>query len=105
MVIDGRRRNRDMSANPGRYSTGPAAGELLEQDRFVNHAGVRSAVLPAILQAQEVERAESLEQIARKLLCFFPLVDVRANLLVDEAADGAPELLVLRREEVRARHA
>jgi hypothetical protein len=39
------------------------------------------------------------------LLRFFPLVDVRTDLLIDEAADGASELLVLRREEVRTRHA
>ena len=40
-----------------------------------------------------------------KLLGLLPRVNVRANLLLDEAADGSPELLMLRREEMRARHA
>jgi hypothetical protein len=39
------------------------------------------------------------------LLSFFPLIDVRTDLLIDEAPNGASELLVLRREEVRTRHA
>jgi hypothetical protein len=39
------------------------------------------------------------------LLGFFPLVDVRTDLLIDEAAHSASKLLVLRREEVRTRHA
>ena len=103
--VDGRRRNRDMRTDSCRDPTRAAAGELLEEDRFINEAGVRSAVLLRVLQAQEVQGAESLKQFARKLLRFFPLVDVRAHLLVDEAADRASELLVFRCEEMRTRHA
>jgi len=36
------------------------------------------------------------EQFAGKLLRLFPLVDVRTDLLIDEAPDGASELLVFR---------
>jgi hypothetical protein len=39
------------------------------------------------------------------LLCLFPLVDVRTDLLLDEATYGASELFVFRPEEVRTRHA
>jgi hypothetical protein len=39
------------------------------------------------------------------LLGFFPLVDVRTDLLLDEASYGAPKLLVFRSEEVRTRQA
>ena len=105
VLIDGRRRNRDMSADACRDPPGTAAGELLEKDGLVNDAGVRAAVLLGVLQAQKIQGAESLEQLARKLLGLFPLIDVWADLLVDEATDGASELLVLRCEEVRTRHA
>src|SRR6202011_3443143 len=103
--VDRRRRNRDMCTDPSRYPSRAAAGELLEQNRFVDDAGVRSAVLLRIFQAQKVQRAESREQFARELLSFFPFIDVRTDLLIDEAADGPSELLMLRREEVRTRHA
>jgi hypothetical protein len=61
--------------------------------------------LLAVFQAQKIKRAESLEQLARKLLCLLPLVDVRTDLLLDEATHGASELFVFRPEEVRTRHA
>src|SRR5207302_9427685 len=105
VLIDGRRRNRDMRADACRDAPGTAAGELLEKDGLVNDAGVRAAVSLGVLQAQKIQSAESLEQLARKLLGLFPLIDVWADLLVDEATDGASELLVLRCEEVRTRHA
>ena len=94
-----------MRADACRDPPGTAGGELLEKDGPVNYAGVRAAVLLGVLQAQKIQGAESLEQLARKLLGLFPLIDVRADLLVDEATDGASELLVLRCEEVRTRHA
>ena len=105
VVIDGRRGNRDVGADSGGYASRSAAGELLEEDRFIDDAGVRSAVLLRVFQAQKIQGAESLEQLAWKLLGFFPLVDVRTHLLVDEAPNSASELLVLRCEEVRRRHA
>src|SRR5438094_6770810 len=105
MVVDGRRRNRDMSPNSGRDPSRTASGEFLEEDRFIDDAGVRSAVLLRVFQAQKIQGAESLEQLAWKLLGFFPLVDVRTHLLVDEAPNSASELFVFRCEEVRRRHA
>src|SRR5260370_6257840 len=94
--IDRRRGDRDVSADARRDSPRTAAGELLAQDRFIDDPVVPSSIFLRILQAQKVQRTDSLEQVAWKLLCFFPLVDVRTDLLVDEAADGASELLVLR---------
>ena len=55
--------------------------------------------------AAQVERPEALEEFRWKLLRLLPLVDMRANLFVDEATNGAPKFLVLGPKEVRARHA
>jgi len=92
-----------MSPNSRRDPSRTAAGEFLEEDRFIDDAGVRSAVLLRVLQAQKIQGAESFEPLARKLLGFFPLVDVRTDLLVDEAADSVPKLLVLGPKEMRTR--
>src|SRR5712692_2972762 len=104
-VIDRWRGDRDMGADARCHPTRPAPRQLFEEDGLVDQAGVGAAVLLWILETQQVERGKTLEQLSRKLLRFLPLIDMRANLLVDEAADGAPKLLVLGPKEVRPRHA
>ncbi len=56
-----------------------------------------------ILEAQQIERPEPPEQLSRKLLRVLPLVDMRTDLFVDEAADRVPKLLVLGPKEMRTR--
>src|ERR1700686_4758929 len=105
VVIDRWRGDRDMGPNARRHPTRSAPRQLFKEDGFVDQAGVGATVLLRILETQQVEGAKSLEKLSRKLLRLLPFVDMRANLLVDDAADGAPKLLVLRPKEVRARHA
>jgi hypothetical protein len=90
-----------MGADPGRHASRSAAGQLLEEDRLVEYAGVAAAIFLGVLESQQVECPEPLEELPRKLLRFLPGVDLRTDLLLDEAADGAPKLLVLRREQMR----
>jgi len=59
--------------------------------------------LLGILEAQQIERPEPPEQLSRKLLRVLPLVDMRTDLFVDEAADRVPKLLVLGPKEMRTR--
>jgi len=59
--------------------------------------------LLGILEAQQIERPEPPEELSRKLLRFLPLVDMRPDFLLDEAADGVPKLLVLGPKEMRTR--
>ena len=56
-----------------------------------------------ILEAQQIERPEPPEQLSRKLLRVLPLVDMRTDLFVYEAADRVPKLLVLGPKEMRTR--
>src|SRR5713101_2632935 len=104
-VIDRWRGDRDMGADARCHPTRPAPRQLFEEEGFVDQAGIGTAVLLRILQAKQIERRETLEELPRKLLRFLPLVDMRPHLLVDEAAHGAPKFLVLRPKQVRPRHA
>src|SRR5205807_1141604 len=92
--------NRDVGTDPRRHPSRPATRELFEEDGFVDQAGVGPAVLLGILETQQVESPETLEELSGKLLRFLPLIDMRAHLLVDKSADGAPKLLVLGPKEV-----
>ncbi len=94
-----------MGADARCHPTRPAPRQLFEEDGFVDQAGIGTAVLLRILQAKQIERRETLEKLPRKLLRFLPLIDMRAYLLVDEAAHGAPKFLVLGSKQVRPRHA
>src|ERR1700694_1290104 len=105
VLADRWRGNRDMGADPGGHPPRPATRELFEKDGFVDDAGVGAPVLLRIFEAQQIEGAKALEKLSRKLLGFLPFIDMRADLLVDEATNGAPKFLVLGPKEVRARHA
>ena len=61
--------------------------------------------VPLDRQPEQIERPKALKEFSWKLLRFLPLIDMRANLLVDEAADGTAKLFVLGPKEVRTRHA
>ena len=54
-----------------------------------------AAVLGLVLEAQEAELAAAGVELARELARLLPLIDVRSDLLGDEAADGLAQLLVL----------
>ena len=56
-----------------------------------------------IVEPQQIECPEPPEELSRKLLRFLPLVDMRTDLFVDEAADRVPKLLVLGPKEMRTR--
>jgi len=56
-----------------------------------------------IVEPQQIEGPEPPEELSRKLLRFLPLIDVRTDLLVDEAANSVPKLLVLGPKEMRTR--
>jgi len=50
---------------------------------------------PSASESQQPEFAEFAEHLVRgKYARFFPLVDVRVQLLLDEALDGAAQFLV-----------
>jgi hypothetical protein len=69
--------------------------ELLDPDGVVNVVAALPAVLGLVLQAEEAELAAALIQLTRELTRLLPLVDVRGDLLADEAANGLAQLLVL----------
>ena len=52
-------------------------------------------VLGLVFQAQEAELATPVVELARELARLLPLIDVRSDLVGDEAADGLAQLLVL----------
>src|SRR2546430_5985113 len=102
-IIDRGRGDGDMRADPGGDPTGPAPAELFEQDALVEHASVRPAKLLAIPEAEQIECPAATAELSRKLLRLLPLIDVGPNLLLDEAAHGPTEFLVVRRKEMRTR--
>jgi hypothetical protein len=102
-IADRRRGDCDMGADAGSYTSGTAAGQLLEEHGFIDRPGLGSAELFRILEAKQVERGKTLEELARKLTVCLPLVDVGANFSIDELSNGGPKLLVLGGEEVRPR--
>jgi hypothetical protein len=54
-----------------------------------------AAVLGLELEAEEAEFAAAVVELARELARLLPLVDVRRDLVGDEAADGLAQRLVL----------
>jgi hypothetical protein len=71
------------------------ARELLDPDRVVDVVAALAAVLGLVLEPEEAELAAAVVELARELARLLPLIDVRGDLLADEAPDGLAQLLVL----------
>jgi hypothetical protein len=76
-------------------AAGPRPRELLDPDRVVDVGAALAAELLRVLEAEEAELAAALIELARELARCLPLVDVRSDLLADEAPDRLAQLLVL----------
>jgi hypothetical protein len=94
-----------MGADPGRHPGRAAAGQLLEEDGLVDRPGGGAAVLLLVLQAEQVKRAEALEEIAGELPFGLPLIDPGPDFFLNELADRSPKRFVLAAEEMRTRRA
>ena len=92
-----------MGSNPGRHPGRATARQLLEQHRLIDLAGGGAAILLAVFKPKQVEGAEPLEEIPRKLPLCLPVVDVRPDFFLDELADCRPKLFMLAAEEMRPR--
>ena len=92
------RRHGDLGMGP-EPGCDPAAaarvGELLDPDGVVDVVAALAAVVRLELESEEAELAAAVVELARELARLFPLVDVRGDLLADEAADRLAQLLVL----------
>jgi hypothetical protein len=85
-----------VGAQAGRDPAAAArARELLDPDGVVDVVASLAAVLGLVFQAQEAELATPVVELARELARVLPLIDVRSDLVRDEAADGVAQLLVL----------
>ena len=95
-VEDRRHRDRNVGVEPGGDAAGAAgAGQLLDPDRVVQVGAALAAVLLGELEAEETELGAAPVELTGEFPRLLPLVDVRRDLLADEAADGLPQLLVL----------
>jgi hypothetical protein len=74
-----------------------AAGprELFHPDRVVDVVAALAPVLGLVLEPEEAEVPAAVVELARELTRLLPLIDVRRDLLGDEAADCVAQLLVL----------
>jgi hypothetical protein len=97
--------NSDVGPDPCRHAARATAGEFLEKDGLVDDSSFGPTVSGRIFQPEEVERGEAAEELTWKLLCFLPGLDLRSDLLLDEAPYTGPKLIMLRPKEVRAPHA
>jgi hypothetical protein len=91
-----RRGHVGLDADGHRHCAAVGAAELLVDDRLVRVVETHTAVGLGLVDAEEAQGRHLLEDLlggqgARG----FPLVDVGVDLLADEVADGAPQLLVL----------
>jgi hypothetical protein len=71
------------------------ARELLDPDGVVDVVAALTPVLGLVFQAQEAELATPVVELARELAGLLPLIDVRSDLVRDEAANRLAQLLVL----------
>ena len=71
------------------------AGQLLDPDRVVQVGAALAAVLLRELEPEEAELGAARVELAGEFPRLLPLVDVRRDLLDDEAPDRLPQLLVL----------
>ena len=95
-VEDRRHRDRGVGVEAGGDAAGAAgAGQLLDPDRVVQVGAALAAQLLRELEAEEAELGAAAEQLPREFPRRLPLVDVRRDLLGDEAGDRLPQLLVL----------
>jgi hypothetical protein len=85
-----------MRPEAGRHAAAPSrTGELLDPDGVVHVVAALAAVLGLVFEAEEAELAAAVVELAGELARLLPSLDVRRDLLTDEAADGFPQLLVL----------
>ena len=90
-VEDRRHRDRGVGVEPGGDPAGAAgAGQLLDPDRVVQVGAALAAVLLGELQPEEAELGAAPVELTRELPRRLPLVDVRRDLLGDEAAGRSP---------------
>jgi hypothetical protein len=93
-----------VGVEPGGDAAGAArAGQLLDPDRVVQVVAALAAVALGELQPEEAQLGAARVQLARELARRLPLVDVRSDLLGDEAGDGLAQLLVLLAERREGR--
>ena len=76
-----------------------APGELLDEHEPGREVAVAAAEPRGVVEAEEAELAATAEQRVGEAAGPLPLVDVRADLGVDEAAHRRPQLLVLGGED------
>ena len=94
-----RHRNRGVGVQPrGDATRAPGVRQLLDPDGVVDTGPTLAAVFLGELQPQEAQLAAAGEQPARELARRLPLVDVRRDLLANEATYGLAQLVVLLRE-------
>ena len=85
-----------MGAEAGRDPTAAAgARELLDPDRVVDVVAALATVGGLVLEAEKTELAAARIELARELARLLPLIDVRSDLVGDEAANRLAQLLVL----------
>ena len=95
-VEDRRHRDRGVGVEPGRDAARAArARQLLDPDRVVEVGPALAAVALGELEAEEAELGAAAVELAREFARRLPLVDVRRDLLADEAPDRLAQLLVL----------
>ena len=88
-----------LHADRHRHAAAGDVAERLGHRHRVRVVEAHAAVLLGLGQAEQAELAEALEDLVRReLLGRLPLVDVRIDLLVDEALERALDLFVLVRE-------
>ncbi len=85
----------DVRAEPCRGAARSDPRHLLAQDGVVQVVAALSAVLLGVLQPEQTLCGELSEQLVGKPLLVLPLLRVRRELALDEAAGRSPELLVL----------
>jgi hypothetical protein len=83
------------SQTRGYAAAAPRTRQLLDPDRIVDVVASLAAVLGLVFEAEEAELAAAVVELAGELARLLPSLDVRRDLLTDEAADGFPQLLVL----------
>ena len=92
---DRRRRDVDVRADPRRGPARADSRELLDEHRLVQVVAALAAVLRRVLQAEQALRRELREDLVREPAVLLPLLRVRRQLAVEEAADRRAQLLVL----------
>ena len=83
--MDGRHRQRSLDGDEGAQSG--VAGFEFEGGETVFDGGTPRAAVPLQMHAEEAELAHLTHDLGRKDRAFVPFGDVRADPLVDEAAD------------------